>query len=170
MTTLAWDGKHLAADRQVSLGGDFPCYVGNHCKIRKVTRWLGQSGDQRHDYFVVTAGRVLDGQKFESWVEHYLTMGGTYPKLSEGFIGLVMDCEGRVKKYLEDSDGWGEDITDTPSAFGNAGRDFAMGVMAYGGSAMKAVELASGYCLFTGGGVDYVSVDDQEIKQWTVEC
>lgn len=143
MTTMAWDGTHLAADRQLSTGGSFPCIRGYRAKLEIIAGLC-----------VGSLGRSLDGFKFDNWVRNG-SERFAYPEgLEDNFIGLILNAKGQLHKYHNDSEGIG-DLVVTKEGYGNAGADFVAGAMHGGKTAMHAVQLAHEYCVFTGGGVDY---------------
>jgi 20S proteasome alpha/beta subunit len=135
MTTIAWDGVTLAADRRISSG----TITYSTTKIRRTAdgRLIGATGD----YGVCSA--MLD------WLEH----GGTRPQCqdSERWISaLEIRPDGSCWMHNRDSR-WC--VEDSFVAIGS-GRDYAMAVMALGHSARMAVEIASRFDPGSGNGVD----------------
>lgn len=132
VTTIAWDGKTLAADSRITSGG-LPSYVtkawrlpdgrllgcaGSMASAHAVYRWLAEGGDKPSAPKDFTAMRItnrIDGPHIEI--------------ADEG-----MDF------YRIHAAKW---------AIGS-GRDFAIAVMALGRSAREAVEIAAQFDIYTG--------------------
>ena len=85
MTTVAWDGKTLAADRQTTDGGAV-FRLGS--KLRKVPGG-----------YIACAGCITDIHKFVAWVQ--AGMRGKPPTSGEGVDGIMVKS-GRLY-YIEDS-------------------------------------------------------------------
>jgi ATP-dependent protease HslVU (ClpYQ) peptidase subunit len=141
MTTVVFDGKVLAADRQLTVGD---------------TRWGARSKIRQlpgGGYFAGSGESELLEEVF-CWIKSGMP-AGSKPELKEddGFLALIVR-EGCVQ-FL------GSRMTptevDAPIAIGS-GRDFALAAMKCGFSAAKAVEIAAELDTGTGGGVDYVRI------------
>jgi hypothetical protein len=135
MTTIAWDGVTLAADRRITSG----TVTYSTTKIRRTSdgRLIGATGD----YGVCSA--MLD------WLES----GGARPTCqdSERWISaLEIMPDGACWMHNRDSR-W--QVEDRFIAVGS-GRDYAMAVMALGHSARAAVEIAARFDPGTGNGID----------------
>lgn len=135
MTTIAWDGIQLAADRRITSGS----VTYSSTKIRRTAdgRLIGATGD----YGVCSA--MLD------WLE----TGGTRPTCQDSdrwISALEIMPDGSVWMHNRDSR-WR--VEDGFVAIGS-GRDYAMAVMALGQPARLAVEIASRFDPGTGNGVD----------------
>jgi len=138
MTTVAWDGRSLAADSQITC--DFK--TNGHSKFFRFRD--GSVGAFAGTWSrVQEAMRVLDG----------LQDGPA----AEGWSAIVIRPGGRVE-YLED-DGCVLDITSIPFALGS-GAHFALAAMACGKTAQEAVYLASTFDAHTGGPVEDVRATD----------
>lgn len=138
MTTVAWDGKTLAADRQLTIGSTPMPY-------RKLFRAKHRVDGARLLYGC--CGDAFDGVQFRRWVE-----GGDKPVgIKPSFSSVAIDDKGRVW-YCGDSLVW-LPISLRHWAIGS-GCDYAMGAMAAGASAAKAVRIASGLDTNSGVGVD----------------
>ncbi|WP_028449689.1 hypothetical protein [Chitinibacter tainanensis] len=147
MTTVAWDGKTLAADRQVTYGNQ-------RFEIKK----LFVIGDGK--LLMAGAGTADDLKLFASWLEdsfadNELLFGGETPEIDD-LQAIVINTQ-TGESYL-----YGEKLVPieikAPFAIGSGG-DFAMAAMKLGKSAKEAVELASEIDIFSGFGVDYVDVN-----------
>jgi len=135
MTTIAWDGTFLCADRMASQEGMFRSVQ----KIFKI----------KDNLYLAAAGCHQD----TLLAVKYLTDGGDLPTLSsEHFVGIIVR-DGRayrVEEKLMESE-----ILEPFYALGE-GRDYATAAMALGKTAYDGVELAAKYCLYTGLGIDKV--------------
>jgi len=138
MTVIAWDGKTLAADRQGTSGN----------LIRKVTKI-----DRMGNNLVAFAGDLVYGHMLMHWMRG----GGEpadWPKQpgEENWCALTVVTRVCILHYC------GVHI---PAVFplgvhfaDGVGRDFALGAMAAGADARRAVEIASELDTSCGGGVD----------------
>lgn len=137
MTTIAWDGITLAGDKQTNLSGAPTLTTKVHAATRGGRNWLfgcaGNSGRCRGFWHLAT---------------------GEIDKLDlAGVEILCVDDTGQLW-YAEDGLDW-IPIADKCWAIGS-GRDFAMGAMAMGATAVEAVRIASKLNNSTGLGVDWV--------------
>lgn len=133
MTTIAWDGRTLCADRQLTASG-----------VR---------------YETTKAHRLPDGSLFASCgslennaaVRHYLC-GGEKPIIDkdEDFDGVLIKPDGSawmLNKRLQPIP------IESPYFSTGSGRDFALLAMRMGKSAREAVEIAAELDIWTGMGV-----------------
>lgn len=132
MTTIAFDGKTMAADKQTSGG-----YIeGGVTKVRKINGSV-----------YAATGVMEDMQEFFAWIEN----GGDKPKLGD-FEAL--EAKGRNCWW------YGEKLvrckTTLPAAAGSGAR-FAMGAMMAGADAKKAVDISAKLDPHTGCGVKTIS-------------
>lgn len=147
MSVIVWDGKTLAADRQHT----------SHNRVMTVTKIF------RHgDMLIGGVGTVHVIAAMIDWV-----MGGMdkdkFPR------DAMVDEPGRCSPlWLINRNGtiavfsnspYPQVIRDKQFADGS-GSDIAMGALAMGADAVKAVEVASRYDIYCGGGVDVLSFDD----------
>lgn len=140
MTTIAWDGESLAADKLADCG-----YAMTTTKIRRTSdgRLLGASGDAG------LARKMLD------WLE----LGGGRPEDQKGKDDWVA-----VLEILPTGEIWRHErfgkfkIEDSTVAIGS-GRDLAMAAMECGKTAMEAVLIASKFDTATGRGVDVLKLN-----------
>ena len=139
MTVIAWEGKTLAADRQATTGSTKQSVKKIYATGGKL---LGLTGD------------ISVGMEMIDWYT-----AGADPKLypqsnrnpSEGCSLIVVSPSGRVEKY--ESTPHAFEIQGPFAAFGN-GADAALAVMHMGGTAARAVEIASQVCSGCGCGLD----------------
>jgi hypothetical protein len=144
MTTIAWDGKTLAADRQLTTSG-----------VR---------------YATTKAHRLKDGSLFASCgtlennaiVRRWLDDGGPVPTLGgedDAFDGVLIKPDGTPwmlnKKLVPIA-------IESPRFATGSGRDFALMAMRLGKTAREAVEAASELCIWTGMGVTELSLQPAE--------
>lgn len=139
MTTAAWDGTTLAVDRQMTAG-----------ELKTQGLKLHRLGRYR---YAVYAGDVEQCLQVLDWLRKG-SKGKTKPSLSEVQF-LILDTRARSCILLENS------LTPmpvpSPYAIGT-GAQAAIAVMLLGHGARKAVEVASQLDIYTGGGVDAVSL------------
>jgi len=139
MTTIAWDGRFMAADRRISMGTT----TYSSTKIRRTAdgRLIGATGDWP------VASLVLD------WLEH----GGARPDCQSSdrwCTALEVTPDGRC--WLHQRDGkW--PVEDAFTAIGS-GREYALAVMAVGLGAEKGVEVAARFDPGTGNGIDALEI------------
>lgn len=127
MTTIAWDGKTLAADRRVTCGGV------TDAKVHKIVR--------REDGALAgSAGNTSLGAAFKRW---FLSgEPGERPPLSreqETANGVIIRPSGLIE--IHDVCGWYE--AEAPHYALGSGWEIALGAMAAGASAEEAVRIAA---------------------------
>lgn len=144
MSTVAWDGKTLAADKQ-SHQGDLRrvCTKIHQCKDGTVIGFVGET----------SAGQIMtewymDGEDFSKYPASQKD-----DKLNCYLIVAKKNNPVYVYSYLPIGMPEPEGI----AAWGS-GRDFALGAMAMGANATQAVKVASQFDINTGMGVDYFDV------------
>jgi len=144
MTVIAWDGKTLAADRKACFGdteystqklwpladGGALAFCGDLDCGMSMKRWYEEGAD---------ISKWPEFQKSERWALLIIALPGQpviiYEKLPEAF------------SYLDPLQAWG------------SGREAALGAMAMGADAIKAVEIASLVVHNCGRGYDFVMVN-----------
>jgi hypothetical protein len=141
MTTLAWDGKTLAADSRATSSG-MPYKIVKIFVLADGSLFAG-SGDY---------GQIIA-------VKHWLENPDSQKPNADDFAGLLVTPEGVLFK-LEETLGL-LPVYEAFHAIGS-GRDFAMAAMHCGRTAREAVEIAALYDVFTGGEVMAINVDRQE--------
>lgn len=137
MTTVAWDGTTLAGDRQASYGN-----TPVQCtKVIKTDTGLlvGASGD-------------LDNTlRFYQWVRD--GRPNTKPELYDAFSGVVIELDNSITYYSHRL--IPNNIALSCWALGS-GADYALGAMAAGAKAKKAVKIACDLDVNSGLGIDEV--------------
>lgn len=149
MTTIAWDGNMLAADRQVSFGAS---RMGETDKVarREDGALIGAAGSSAicqalRQWFL--AGEVGEMPKIEPDKEN----------AAAGFI--IRPCGA-----IDDITSLGATRIVSNLYARGSGADYALGAMSMGADARRAVEVASMWDCSTGGGIDtlLLCVDAQE--------
>lgn len=140
MTTIAWDGKVLAGDRQRT-------EYGTPTKARKVYRVRSKDGRR---FLIGCTGDSDDCVAMVRWLK------GRGDKPVPKALGVIsIDERGRVwlcgEKLV-----WYQ-IKGLPYWSIGSGSDYALGAMAAGKSARDALRIATRLDVSTGGGVDVVS-------------
>ena len=148
MTVIVWDGKTLAADRRAQSGGT----IRTVCKISKWpddTEVVAATGNLDQCLALMAWYQVdhADAAKWPTWQNKddpcLLVVMDTYD-------GKVFYYEALPEKIF---------ILDKFMAWGS-GRDIALGAMAMGADARKAVEIASQFDCNCGNGCDAVDVSE----------
>jgi ATP-dependent protease HslVU (ClpYQ) peptidase subunit len=139
MTTVAWDGKILAADR---LAND----QGMPIEARKI--FTLQDGRM-----LAFAGSFNDAYDVVSW----LNGEGAEPGNLEEFSAILIDFDG-LPYLLQGGMQMLPLDPSKPHAIG-CGRDFAIATMHLGGTAVDAVMVASKFDVNTGLGVDAFRIE-----------
>ncbi len=156
MTTIAWDGKTLAVDAQANRAD----MVRHAIKYRRIP--------PDHPVELVTgAGAVMAatgsleyGLALFSWVLDDRMDPAKWPQFQadrNDWCRLIIVSKTRAMHY--EMLPHAQDMLDQFGAFGS-GRDFAMGAMAMGADATRAVETASRFDVHTGPIVHSIRVRD----------
>lgn len=145
ITVIAWDGSTLAAD---SLG----CING-----RRVDPPFKKIREVRQNVFAAISGGAGAASKFFKWAQEGANPDD-WPSFSGGGAFLLIE-NGIGTAYDEDG---AANTVDAPFAFG-VGGDLAMGAMAAGANAIKAVEIAVRYSVDCGAPINhlYTPVSDE---------
>lgn len=147
MTTIAWDGKSVAADSMKSAG----VYVTRSGSFEKLVR-RGQ------EVFAFAGSAPL----FAPMIEWYLAGADAQkcPKdADDGSSALIVFKEGRCFQYILETP-YPEELF-APDAFG-AGSDFAIGAIKAGASVHRAIEIASECTPHTGGAIQVIDLTFQQ--------
>lgn len=143
MTTIAWDGRTLAADRQATAGS--AVYMVN--KLHRHGPWLlAYVGDSDAGEEVLAWFRA--GAKPDDFPERQ--------RQDDRFAPLLAIQRGEIRIYERTP----HPIRYSPQKFAmGSGRDFALAAMHCGKSAAEAVEVASMFDPGTGFGVDAMEIE-----------
>ncbi len=138
MTTIAWDGKTLAADKQTSFAGS---------KFRVTNKIEAITGG-----YVACAGNVAQINNFLRW--YRAGRKGKKPELDD--FNAIMVLRGKVTMWEGDSE-----IPCRPDdrLAEGSGWKWAAAAMDFGKTAVEAVQYASTRDNGTGCGVDYVTIN-----------
>lgn len=137
MSVVAYDGRTLAADCQAT-NVDMRTRVSKMLKTpRAVLAWVGD-----HERGLVLADWYCNGAKPEDWPAFQRT---------DKWCRLVAMTPTGLYEYEQEP--FAQRVTDRHFACGS-GRDYAIGAMAAGASAVRAVEIASQYNVYCGMGVE----------------
>lgn len=142
MTTIAWDGESLAADRAAWSGG---CKYRVR-KVHKITH-----GDST--FLVAMCG---DGS-FAELVVRWMRGGahpGAYPNTDNITIAIVIDERRRIWRLDAQKLSYSR-VLEKKHATG-AGQDFAIGALEAGASSKQAIQIAIKRSDYAGLGVDVV--------------
>lgn len=146
MTTIAYDGKILAADGQRTWGSEVRGLNEKKLLIKGAHIYAFSGTAALFPVMVEWHARGADPKN--------LPFGWDLDKENGGWCLVVVDEDGLAKftsscPYIE--------RFDPPIAFG-AGQDYAIGAMLAGADARLAVELVSGLCTHTGGEIQVINV------------
>lgn len=141
MTTIAWDGKILAADTQTTCAA----YKTNYRKISVIN----------DRYAVAVAGEIQNINIFNDWIKNGLDSANP-PKLENSFGAILVDKESGFV-YEVDNNGIPYK-SENPFIARGSGEQAAMALMSIGKSAVEAVEITADIDIYTGKPVDWVQV------------
>ena len=150
MTTIAWDGTWLAADRGAWSGGiRYP--------VRKVFKIVGQD---KKPLLVAFSGDGAFATATLEWLQGTGPHPGVYrddKNQSPTSVALIVDSRRRVRRL-------NSELKYTLVQCGRihssgAGQDVALGALAAGASARKAVRIAMKFTDYAAFGVDAVRFD-----------
>lgn len=142
LSVVAWDGKTLAADRQGSQGD----LRFRTCKIRKLP-----NGD-----LVAFTGPLENGMAVALWYEKGADPAA-WPASQKGDDWSRLIVVSRGKVFVYEQLPLRQPVLERVAAWGS-GRDFALGAMAMGATAERAVQVASRFASSCGFGVQAFQV------------
>lgn len=152
MTTITWDRKTLAADRRMINGN----LIMSQYKIQICTCNDG-------DWVLTACGDTDKALDLIQWFREG-HKDEIYPNYQAGedFATLVaVNFKGQAFEYNHLS--VGVPIIDKYMAWGSGGH-FALGAMAMGADARKAVEIAAMFDCYSGGDIDSVEITSAGVK------
>lgn len=145
MSVVVWDGKQLAADRQVTDGG----MICNTTKIREIKKGKFKG------FLLGAVGATATANLLMDWFE-----AGANPQHFP-FEYAKSDMLGATLVVItQDKDIWRYDHLPVPIVMEDewystgSGRDFAYGAMKMGADAVEAVSVACHYSTECGGDID----------------
>jgi ATP-dependent protease HslVU (ClpYQ) peptidase subunit len=139
MTTVACDGKTMAADGLVTCNGTI--WAQGFEKVARLPdgRIAGASGSA---YYIAP---------FLAWLKD----GGDFPEMdAENFEGLVLSPDGSVRAY----DHKGRSIPEEVPTASGSGKEIALGAMLAGATPAEAVNIAAERDCGTGGKIIAISL------------
>ena len=137
MSTIAFDGKMISADRQASQDSwKYPVM-----KLFRI-RWNG------FDCVLGVVGHYQDGLLVRDWLEN----GGDKPVVNKDTFAALLIKKGVCYRMEEKLVMWS---VEAPHALGS-GRDFALGAMCCGKTAEESIAIASQFDPGSGLGVDTI--------------
>lgn len=139
MTVIAWDGKTLAADRKMEMGGgQFP--------VRKI---------QRHEGLLIgSAGDLARAYEMVNWCLKGRQSGKLPPPVDGAYARLLVIQHDGPLIYANNE--FPIDILLPYAAIGS-GQDYAITAMHLGKTAKESVEVACQLCAGCGLGIDTLS-------------
>lgn len=145
MTIIVWDGKTLAADKQLTNNG-LKCRT---TKIFKISgNLVGVTGD--FDYAQAMLSWFGSGARPSDFPDHQ--------KEDSKFVGmLVITPDKQILKYERSPHPI--DFTECGALCVGSGRDYAYGALYMGATAYRAVEAACEYDNHCGMGIDVLTLD-----------
>ena len=145
MSVIAWDGRILAADRRLCIGG--------------LPRQTSKLFWTKPEYLLAYAGSAEIGVALVDWYESGaevcefpVTLADTDNDENRAEL-LIVHQNGTIETYSRSP--YPVRIKDSQYATGS-GRDFAMAAMHLGKNAIEAVEIACLFDIYCGDGVDSV--------------
>ncbi|MEO5349570.1 MAG: hypothetical protein H7836_07990 [Magnetococcus sp. YQC-3] len=154
MTTIAFDGKILAADRMLTANNI--SYSGT--KIHYFNR-------NEKNYFFCFAGSVETGMVLLDWIRNGENPE-TFPdkqKNEETWCKNLLIEDGKVY-YFEMSPV--RILLENKKIAIGSGLDVALYILRTGGNAIKAIKEASKIDIYTGEGINYVKIGDPTIYKY----
>lgn len=147
MTVIAWDGKTIACDSQMSDNG----IIQKTIKLHRVNdSWIASSGSSRAG--VAMRQWIADGTKDFPKLE----------KIDEGTRMVVFSPSG-ITEY--EASEYGVLLIGDLLAWGS-GCDLAIGAMEMGASAVEAVRVACKHEVHCGGDILSAEIGDSEYINW----
>lgn len=133
MTTVAWDGKEMAADSQATNG----TLILSSTKIFKAD-----------NYIMAFTGSIDEGYMFKAILDEEIKTKDC--RFTKGFCGLVWQEDGTIEEYF---DTMVPVPVEEKYCTAGSGSEIALAALMCGKSAREAVELAKKLDIYTGGKV-----------------
>lgn len=147
MTTIAWDGRRIAADSQVTYEGEASGHRKHKCATKLFRKIVVVDGDAE-EVIIATQGDASAANLFVKWFD------GTEKEAPEIFAYDPPDftCLVWFKHGLYEYDAYcvGEKVCEPFYAIGS-GSKAALGAMHMGADALKAVQVAAEIDPYTSG-------------------
>lgn len=144
MTCIVWDGQTLAADK-LACFGDLK---------RTVTKIVKRNGCLLAYAGIASIGEHLadwwaSGRKIDKWPNEFQKDENMQTTLWVIYPDKTVHCYECTPFPIKVEDPW---------FAAGSGRDFAVGAMAMGADAKRAVEIAATHCISVGGGIDTLTL------------
>lgn len=149
MTVLAWDGKSLAADKQMTRSGERCKYTKLHRLTNgEVAAYTGSVQD-----CLGLLNWYVAGAKTNEWNDFRVDTEASAELIVLSEDGLYMFSNGPYAVKVED-----------PFAAFGSGKEYALGALTMGATAEQAVEIASQHDTHCGLGVDVMQFERPKKK------
>lgn len=142
MTTIVWDGTTLAADRLANNNS-------HPDTMRKIVRSRG--------HLLGAAGRAGEAMALFAWFEAGAVVKD-FPTMDKDSWTLLVAISPDRRITVYENTGFPVILLDKTYAAGS-GCDISRGVLAMGGDALKCIEIASRLDIFTGNGIDTLTLE-----------
>ena len=146
MTTIAWDGKTLAADRQATINNR--PLVERDAKIKRI-RFLGKPA------LCGVSGSLTLARKVVKWIMKGCDEDDTPSRGDNENFEVMVITNDDVLIYPNNF--FAESMGNIKFAIGS-GANYAEGAMAFGASAVEAVEISATLDIYTGYGIDTLTL------------
>jgi len=144
MTTIAYDGKIVAADSM--------CLGECHYRVNKLTR--------THGKIIGCSGGWSESNRFIRWMKDNCP-AGSRPEFSEEFNALVVHLDGSYRVFEKELEPMA--FEDRFFAIGS-GQAAAMGAMRAGANAKRAVEIACDVDPYSRGPVKFMRLKENHAQ------
>lgn len=148
MTTIAWDGRMLAADTQETAAGHIRLQYRSHKLI------------ELPDVFFVGCGPSSECARLEAWVRRGMKIEDAPQLEGEGQSAVVVNKRSRAVWTVTGRNTAVAVECHEPFMATGSGWEFAYAAMALGKNAREAVEFAARFDLFTSVPVDFIEIPD----------
>ena len=146
MSVIVWDGKTLAADKQLTVGA---------------VRFAGTKIFEIRGSLVGFSGDFDFAQSMKHWFESGCEVE-KYPASqndNDRWVGMLVVTKDR-KIYKYERSPYPMDMTENKVYAFGSGREFALGALSMGADAQKAVEIAMLHEINCGVGIDKLTLED----------
>lgn len=149
MTVIAWDGRILASDKQVTMNG-----------TKFSTTKLNYLGNGE---YAAATGNRNDCLAMMEWYKDGANRD-KFPQLGKGddSYSLLLVIRNDLSSVFYENSPFAVNVEDKIIAFG-CGRDLALGAMAAGANAFEAVKIACKFDIHCGVGCDWVNIANRGI-------
>ena len=146
MTTICWDGKTLAADKQATINNR--PLLERDSKIKRI-KYLGKPA------LIGVSGSLTLARKVVKWIEQGCDEDDTPSRGDNESFEVIVITSDDVLIYPNNY--YPETMGNIRFAIGS-GANYAEGAMAHGASAVEAVKISESLDIFTGYGIDTLTL------------